>query len=449
MRDGVSGVASGHREADPSGWWLLAVLLLALGLRLLAIATVGDVPQTHGDEGYYIDKARSLVATGRYPGAFRPPGYPALVAGVFLAFGESLTALRVILALVSVAIVGVVYAVVRPAWGVRAALLSALVCAVNPTLIHYSHFVWSEIVTALLLALVVLGVQRWSEDGRRGWLVATGLAIGLGTLTREMVLYVLPFAVFAVWTAGRGSRSPRRRCCDVAVVVLLAALVIAPWTWRNHRKYDAFVLVSTNRWMPVAMGNLPARDGRILGRTAERRYAAQYRRGGRGALERERTARAVALAEIRDQQPWWIVRKSLRTAYLLFSPTGSQLGRFLRNGWIDPRWQTVARRLDVAGAGIYVLLVLAGSAALWLVPGVGPGKLVVVGAIAVQVGVYVIANATHRFRVPLEPLIGLYVGPLFLRRDLLRLDGWRIAGVALTWAGFAAVIVAGLGRAGS
>src|SRR5215831_6097503 len=130
---------------------LILIVLVAAILRGAALATIGDIPKPHGDEVYYVRAGTSLADGKGYQDSIRPPGQPALIALAFLAFGRSLAAPRVLEVLVSLPAIALVFALARPRFGHRAALLSALICAVHPTLINYTHFLWGETLATTLL----------------------------------------------------------------------------------------------------------------------------------------------------------------------------------------------------------------------------------------------------------------------------------------------------------
>jgi hypothetical protein len=87
-----------------------------------------------------------------------------------------------------------------------------------------------------------------------------------------------------------------------------------------------------------------------------------------------------------------------------------------------------------------------GLVALWLVPG-GRLKLLVVALLLFHWAVYVVANATNRFRVPLLPFLALYAGPLLVGHGRgARVATWRIAGAVASVATFALVVATPLLR---
>ncbi len=393
---------------------LTAVLLVALVVRVLALVLLGDAARPHGDEGYYVYAARSLVDGAGYPGSVRPPGWPAFMAAVMLVFGKGLTAVRVAQIGVSLVMIALVFDLVVRRFGTAAALVSALLCALHPELVHYTHFLWAETLATTLLVAILWTLDRFDGDRRARWLVGAGVLLGAAVLTREMLLYFAPVVLVWLWWREGFRIGPTVHGAALVVVPLL--LVVLPWTARNYALHGSFVLVSTTRWLPIAQGNLLPAHGSNLQLGWSHEFAQRYRQMP-DELEREAYAREVALQAIRAEQPTWILRKIQRNWYLLFEPR-TQLARFAGRRWFGAAAQPLVVQLVPIEAWTYVLLSSLGIVALWLVPG-GPTKLLVVGAIVMHLGIYTVANANHRFRLPLQPLLMLYAGPLVV--------GWRAA----------------------
>jgi 4-amino-4-deoxy-L-arabinose transferase-like glycosyltransferase len=415
--------------APVRGWqrWLplLPIVALAAVLRVLALATVGDVAVPHGDEGYYLKQAAAIASGLGHPGAWRPPGYPAFLAGIQIASGDAdLWTMRLVQIVIGLIAVAVVYDLLVERFGRRAASLSALALAVNPDAVHFCHFFWAEGLLSTLLLIVVWCLLRARTHGGSAFVVFAGIAAAAAALTREMALYVTP--LYAAWLAAGDGWRWRRAALYAGVV----ALCIVPWTIRNDDLLGSPVLIATNGWFPMADGNLvtgarPHKKIRELRRAYERNP---------DELARERAARAVTLESIAAQQPWWIFEKLAVNPYLLFAPMRSQLARFHTGGWLDERADAVARWLLPLEAGVYLLTLGIGLVGLWLVPDADLKKLAL-ALVAVFVAIYVVGNAASRFRAPLMPFLLLWVGPVL--SGFARRERWRIAGMAVTlgWLG--------------
>lgn len=420
-----------ERGREEAGRLLAIVLAVAAVARVAAIFTVGSSPQLRGDERDYVEAALSLVRGQGYPGAVRAPGYPAFLAAAFAVSGESLAAARLAQVPLGLACVAMVFDLVRPRWGARAAAISSAVVALHPTLVAYGHFLWSETLVSTLLVACAWTLDRFGRSGRESWLAALGVAAGLLVLSREMFA-PLVLAAAARATAGSGLRVGLRRA---ALVLLPATALVLPWTLRNHAVLGRWVPVSTTRWMPMAQGNLLPADGSWLRPDNGSDFLERYR-AMEGEVEREEFARAVALDAIRDAQPGWIAKKIVRTNYLLFLPW-SQLGRYAVRDWLPERFRAIGRPLFAIEAAAYLATTALGIAALWWVPARGLKPLLAV-PLLFQVAVYVVANANHRFRVPMLPLLAVLVGPLLVGarahdRPVLRTAGALLCLVALAW----------------
>ena len=420
---------------------LLLVLLAAAALRLASAFTLGDVTRLHGDEGYYVRAARSLVAGDGYPGSLRPPGYPLFVASALAAGGGSLHVARVAQIAVALAGIAALFALVRRRFGTRAAVLSALLCALHPTLVFYSHVFWSETLVTTLLLLAFLCLDRFDATRSDRWLAAAGLSLGVAVLARDMLLFFVPVVVAWTWLVpGASARTGLRRA---ALVVVPALLLLVPWMARNAAVLGR-PLLSTNSWYPIAVGNLIPRD-RLLGMGEENRAFVPAYDALPTELDRAAFARESALQAIADRQPGWIFVKLARNTYYLLS-NASQLQRFVKAQWLAEGWRGVGRRIVAVELVFHLASLALGMAALWLVPG-GRVKLLVVALILFHWAVYVIANATNRFRVPLLPFFALYAGPLLVgygRRA--RAATWRIAGATASVAMIALIALTPLLR---
>jgi len=419
-----------------SRWQLLLLVAVAAAMRAAALIHGDAVVSAHGDEFYYLRAGTSIAEGLGHPGSFRPPLYPALIGSVFFVAGSSLTVLRWVQVLISLAAVVLVHAICRERFGSRAAFGSALACALSPPLIHFTHFLWSETLFVTLFLLFLWLIRRFDGSGRTGFLVGAALALALSALTKEIAVI---FAVLMLpWFALRGDRC-RRTAARHALIFMICFLVpVVPWTVRNWRAQGAFVGLSTCRWFPIATGNLRAEDA-IRGTDQRVAFLARWR-GMSDEVERESVSREAALRSIGALQPWWIVHKARLNLPRLFSPKGQEI-RFLELGLYPPRaGSPAARGYALAGLAGHLVLVGSGLMALWLVRG-DPLKWLVLLMTAYSIGVYLIANATPRFLVPLLPLFFLYVGPWWAGVSRDRAP-WRWAGAVVTVALFVLLVLA-------
>jgi len=247
------------------GWWLGCVLAIAFAARMAAAFAIqarvppGGLDLIEGDASGYWHLAESLVDGDEYSyyspprRVLRMPGFPALLAASFLAFGKSAIAARIVLAAVGTLGCYLVFVLGRRLFNERAALLGAALTAVTPTFIGFTPLFLSEtafavtLVASLIPAVSLLKGLADPQMPSSALLcpaVSCGALIGLACYMRpSWLLWAPAVAVFGI-IAGRA----RPRTWIVAAVIgATTFLTLLPWAIRNQRVTGHFVL--TTLWM--------------------------------------------------------------------------------------------------------------------------------------------------------------------------------------------------------
>jgi 4-amino-4-deoxy-L-arabinose transferase-like glycosyltransferase len=234
------------------------IVAAALALRLGYVAATPDYELRHDARDYDIHAVSiargegfsDTIAYGR-PTAFRPPGYPYFLAGVYLLAGVEEAdvdrrerAARVAGAVVGAAAVALLGVLAWQLLGPGIALLSAALAAVYVPLVLVGAAVMSEALFVVFMLAALVGVMAHRRSAHKlPFAVVAGVLAGLAILTRANALVLLlPLAV-AVWD-GR-PRWAWRSLLAPAALVAAAVLTVTPWTVRNAVELDAFVPVST------------------------------------------------------------------------------------------------------------------------------------------------------------------------------------------------------------
>jgi 4-amino-4-deoxy-L-arabinose transferase-like glycosyltransferase len=263
-----AGPAGRRRRVGLAGVLLVAILVLALALRLKGVSWGLPYSFVNADESTVVPKAAAAARGHLNPQFFFYPSFYFYLAGsvyvlaapVWWLLGRgnllSLTSLVVdpgpyflLARLLSVAMgtasVYLVYRLGRVAFGRPAGLLAALFLAVAPLHVAYSHMAVTDVtaVTLSLLALVLLqraaGVTaeagadddavagRLAAEGSAArWLVLGAAAAGLATSTKyNLGVLVLPATAAAVW-ACRAEATRRVAAGGRAALVWIRLLVV-------------------------------------------------------------------------------------------------------------------------------------------------------------------------------------------------------------------------------
>ncbi len=236
-------------------------LLLALAL-VVRLAYVAATPgyQAIDDAHNYDVHALSIAAghgfahIGSGPSgetAFRPPGYPYLLSGVYVVSGvdhatpsERFLAGRIANALVGTVIVALIGLLSAQLFGRRVALVAMAVGAVYLPLILVGGSLMSEpLFAALLLGALAAAVQHRRSAHCYRWAIGGGVLGGLAILTRANAAIILAPLVVAVWDIR--PRFSWRALAPPAMLAVVGLATVAPWTIRNAVALDSFVPVST------------------------------------------------------------------------------------------------------------------------------------------------------------------------------------------------------------
>jgi 4-amino-4-deoxy-L-arabinose transferase-like glycosyltransferase len=242
--------------------WLAAVaLLLVAGALAARIAYVDATPgyKLLHDARDYDVHARSIaqgdgfsrtIAYGR-PTAFRPPGFPYFLGGVYWLTGveraetaHRVHVARIAQAFVGTAVVALIGVLAAQLFGAVAGLVALGLAAIYVPLIVVGGAVMSEpLFDLFMLSALVAAVAHRRSRHRYRFALLAGLFAGLAILTRANAAVLLAPLAVAVWD-GRPWRS-RRALGPPAALVAIAVLAVMPWTIRNAEDLHAFVPVST------------------------------------------------------------------------------------------------------------------------------------------------------------------------------------------------------------
>ena len=380
----VAGVFASFRRG------LLALTLAGLAVRLLWVA-LEPATAPVADETMWVSwGSQTLLSPDvhfsprRLLFIFHPPLYLYFVGVPFAIFG-SLEAVKYAQCVAGALLVPALALAGRRSFGERAGLLAAAIAAFYPELVWFvSHF-WAETVFTVLLWWAM--ERLLAADGENGMKAAlgSGLLWGLAVLTRETVLYFLPFA--ALWLAWRRAGGARR----ATVLLATAALVIVPWTIRNWIVFDVFVPVSTSGALNLWQGNT-----RLSREQVYEEYWAVH-----GRIAKYQYARRKAAEAIRERQPLWIFEK-LRDEMPAFWAAHGQPIVHLERG----AYGVVARPVALAAVAVVLLPYLA--ALVLFVSGIAAlprsrSVVLLLGFLVFYVLLHVVAHGYPRYRLPAMP----------------------------------------------
>lgn len=268
-----------RRDMDGTGesvrtnrrWLWISLISLALSVRLGAAAAWDWRFQgrlVFGDSASYWHLARATARGepfqyGDYGRVFRTPGYPILLAPLFLIAGDSPPFFAARLLGVILGTVGVLAAgrLGKLLWGDHAGWCAAFVAAVHPECVLSSAPILSEAafcpIWVLHLACLAALMRFAQSPAAWTWAVCSGATAGITALIRPSALLWLPFLVSFLVLVDRKALSLRL----LAVAGGTAIVVLLPWWVRNYSVTGRWIWTTTQVGPSLYDGCNPNADG--------------------------------------------------------------------------------------------------------------------------------------------------------------------------------------------
>lgn len=253
--------------------WLILIIILAIGLRGVAIILVGEshVPW----EIEFEEIATNLVESGQYrfslyqltpslPTSFIPPVYPLLLAFTRIVAGESSPLLlQGIQIIVSCLTILFLYGLVITLGGSqRQGLLAALLGALYPPYISYAVDISTTTLETFFITLGIWMAVRTAKERSLGNAVICGVSLALATLTRPTWLSLIP--LIPIWWFGYFWKKWGLWFKSTLAMGLAAIIVLSPWIYHNYRTHGALMITSTNGGLNFWIGNNAKATGEYI-----------------------------------------------------------------------------------------------------------------------------------------------------------------------------------------
>lgn len=326
-------------ETAASGTWIarhrtvLVILTIALLMRLMALwSFVTTHPRTylfaHPYEMGLV--ANSLIHGLGYsspfggqtgPTAIVAPGYPTLIAAVFLISGsDTFASVLVIIGmqiLVSLLTIWLMMRVAREMLDQRTATLAGAFWAVSLPVLWIPTIFWETSLSVFtFVGVVALAIRCRREPTKAAW-VLLGTCCGIAGLINPALLPSL--VAMMAWTA-----FDTRRVARVAPVLGLLALLLvyAAWPIRNAYRFHAFIPLRSTVGIELYMGNRPGSTGHLdesLFPMFNKQELGKYLAKGEVAYTNDLSKQAW---EYIRERPGVFVTLSLRRAYRFWTGTG-------------------------------------------------------------------------------------------------------------------------------
>ena len=421
---------------------LAAVLLFAFSLRIYSILSLHVLPTADALTFHRI--AVSLVSGNGFsldgiPTAFRPPGFPLLLAGVYAVTHNNLVVAQIVQAFLETVQCGLLYLIARAVFSVPAGLVAAIFWAAYPTSVLQSSLLMGEpLFNCLLLSMLLVTITRNPSDVKTS--IFVGLLLGLASLIKPfMAVFGLVIGTWAAWNLA----SARQGLRVALIISFVTACVLAPWIIRNYVIFHE-PLLATHGGVNLWIGNNAHATGG---------YSVDQRRnpvaGVKNEIERDSVAGAAAWGYIRSHPGRFLLLVPRKIAFLfssesqlfihLFEQPRAPATRYARLFVETPWFVHAAVNLH------YVFFVSVGLLGIVFFPAERKKELRLFLLLAgFWLLIHIVFFGTQRFRYPLMPLFVLSSAYVAVHAQNVRLKGggWKTFAYCVLLAGFFSILAA-------
>lgn len=320
--------------ALPTWQFMTGLIIIGVVLRLAWIVAMPVAPES--DEAIYDGLARNIANgvgfidnfsppdfhdAGKL--AFRPPGYPYLLAAIYKVFGQDVKWGQAFNLVLSALLIYLTYLLAKLLRGEAVGRLAAVLVAFSPEMIAISAFLAIEVPTAIGLSLALILVIRAAPNWTVKLMVLAGIALGIGA-EMNFVIFLVPFPLLiAMWYVGKHFW---RALLGFGVMLVTTLLVMLPWAIRNTQVLGSFVLTSTNSGLVMYQGTITTGNG---GTVEDDSFASDADRiqfdqlateiEAKGDVGADAAWKQLAIANIRANPVGWVVyglTKKMPTLYV-------------------------------------------------------------------------------------------------------------------------------------
>ncbi len=167
-----------------------------------------------------------------------PPLYMMILATSFAIFGFGEDAGYVVSILFALATLVVTFLFAKRVTNTKIAFAAIAILAVNPWFVQFARDLRFEMATTFFFLLSLYTYWRFLEASNKKYLIASGVSIGLGLLTKSFIFLLFPaYLLFVILLAYKKKYNFIKGFLQLMVMTVVAFLVYSPWiiyTSLNH-----------------------------------------------------------------------------------------------------------------------------------------------------------------------------------------------------------------------
>ena len=183
--------------------------------------------------------------------AFYPPMYDLVTTGFFSVIGVGVFAGRLVSVVFSILSLYVVFEFTYRLYGAKTALLSSILLGLMPGYVWLSRMAMIETMLVFFFTVSVLLFFNWLVTNKNKFLVLSGVALGLGILTKYQMVIVGAIMITGLIILGRGYL--KKKFTRFLLLIITVVAIIVPWIIVSYQIYASGML---DTWIyALSIGN--------------------------------------------------------------------------------------------------------------------------------------------------------------------------------------------------
>jgi len=183
--------------------------------------------------------------------SFYPPMFDAITFVFFKVLGVSVFSGRFVAVVFSLLCLWVIFEFTNKMYNAKTALLSSVLLGIMPGYLWLSRMAMIETMLVFFFLLTAMFFFFWLKDRRNKWLFLSGLALGLGFLTKYQMIIAGVIMLASILFLARDRF--KLNLSKFTIIILIVIAVAIPWILITYQTYASNML---NEWMyALQMGN--------------------------------------------------------------------------------------------------------------------------------------------------------------------------------------------------
>ena len=237
---------------------LFLVVMVCLLIRVAYVLTLED--ELFFPDSVRYDRIASELLLGKgFSSASTAPLYPVFLSWVYLVFGHSFLAVRIIHCVIGTASIFMMYLIAQDVFPEKVGLIAGLFGTIYTFFIFFTGLILTETLFVFLFLCLIVFLRKMTIYGKWTYAVYTGILAGLSILIKPVMAYFLGFSFIIILAMYNDRRKSLFK--NGLLILLMAAFVTAPWAWDNYKRCGKFIFLTTGGGLTLYESNNPRADG--------------------------------------------------------------------------------------------------------------------------------------------------------------------------------------------